>query len=142
MTGVKVEATEQKIARCTAVGHAAATALASQKAKESTAPTAFDSTIHSKSILELQATIAQTKLDLLEELKRLSVENKLFALFDCLDRDGQGKIFLTDIDNGLRRINGHASFTKKVDIAADKLPMLDASGENDTYNLLHMIYSV
>jgi len=129
MTRAEVEATEQKMARCTATGHAAATALASQKAKESAATTAFDSAALSKSILELQTVIAQCKLDLLEEMKRFSVDNKLFALFDCLDRDGNGKIPLTDIREGLRRINGHASFIKKVDMASEKLPILDANDD-------------
>lgn len=127
-----MEATEQKMARCTATGHAAATALASQKAKESTATTAFDSAVHSKSILELQTVIAQCKLDLLEELKRLSVDNKLFALFDCLDHDGHGKIPLPDVREGLLRINGHASFIKKWDMVSEKLAVFDANGEYTT----------
>ena len=124
-----VEATEAVMARCTAAGHAAATALASQKAKQATAPNALDSAAHGRSILQLETVINQARLDILEAVTTLSVENKLFALFDALDRNGEGKIPLGDIDSGLRRIGGHSSFTTKVGLAADKLPVLDANGK-------------
>ena len=124
-----VEATEAVMARCTAAGHAAATALASQKAKQATAPNALASAVHGRSILQLETVINQARLDILEAVTTLSVENKLFALFDALDRNGEGKIPLGDIDSGLRRIGGHSSFTTKVGLAADKLPVLDANGK-------------
>ena len=135
-----VEATEAVMARCTAGGHAAATALASQKAKQATAPNALDSAVHGRSILQLETVINQARIDILEAVTTLSVENKLFALFDALDRNGEGKIPLGDIDSGLRRIGGHSSFTTKVGLAADKLPVLDANGKRWLGYILHSYF--
>lgn len=125
MTEASVPDFQVNILRNVGVAQAAYLAASSQKAKKACARNAEESAKCSRALLQLQIIGATAKIDLLDDLERLTDENKLFTIFDLLDKEGSGLADSRAIADGLLSIGGDASYVDNLTRAAKSIDMID-----------------
>ena len=83
--------------KAAATRRASSVAINSSIKKKTEAKTTSDFVKFSKFILQMQMLEIQSQLDLIDELSKMSDEDKLETLFSLIDRDGDGKIDAHDV---------------------------------------------
>lgn len=112
------------------IAQAAYLATSSQKSKKACARNAKESAKCSRALLQLQIIGAQAKIDLLDNLERLTDENKLFTVFDLLDKEGSGLADAKALAEGVSNIGGDPSYTDNLLRAAKSIDMIDVDHDN------------
>mmetsp|Transcript_18706 Transcript_18706/g.37956 ORF Transcript_18706/g.37956 Transcript_18706/m.37956 type:complete len:441 (-) Transcript_18706:109-1431(-) len=110
------------------IGQAATHAIASLTAKKASAPSAKISAKRSMDILQAQVVRTQAILDLLALFSNLNDENKLYTVFDLLDKEGCGLIDVSPLVNGFRAVGGDQKFGDIMARAAVTLEAVEKKG--------------
>lgn len=121
---------EQKRAsiKKTAAKHTAyKVAAAAKQAQASQGPSAFSQI--SKAAIKMQILSLSMQLALLEELEPMNDEEKLQALFELLDKDGDGCLSAVELAEGLRKVRGDVTFEQSIALAMERVAEFDKDGD-------------
>lgn len=84
----------------------------------------------SKSLLEMQILSHRQKLKLMQEFRVLDESDRVVAVFNFLDLDGEGKIDALELADGLRRFVGvEHDFAAYIRLAIDTVTKFDSDGD-------------
>lgn len=82
-----------------------------------------------KKILELQMAALQAQLDMVNELTRMTIKEKLDLLFSLMDKDGDGTIDAKELADGLRKQNDGLSFSGSIEKSIEMIAIFDDDGD-------------
>lgn len=82
-----------------------------------------------KRILELQMAALQAQLDMVNELTRMTIKEKLDLLFSLMDKDGDGTIDAKELADGLRKQNDGLSFSGSIEKSIEMIAIFDDDGD-------------
>lgn len=82
-----------------------------------------------KKILELQMAALQAQLDMVNELTRMTIKEKLDLLFSLMDKDGDGSIDAKELAAGLRKQNDGLSFSGSIEKSIEMIAIFDDDGD-------------
>lgn len=82
-----------------------------------------------KKTIELQMAALQAQLDLVNELEKMKLNEKLDLLYSLLDRDEDGTIDASELAAGLRKRNMGLSFADAIDKSIDLVAIYDEDGD-------------
>ncbi|KAG7362322.1 EF hand domain containing protein [Nitzschia inconspicua] len=102
-------------------------AAASKQAQAPQGPSAFSRI--SKDVIKMQILLLSMQLELLEDLEPMNDEEKLQALFDVLDKDGDGSLSAVELADGLRKIRGDVDFEQSIALAMERVAEFDKDGD-------------
>ncbi|KAG7345870.1 EF hand domain containing protein [Nitzschia inconspicua] len=102
-------------------------AAAAKQAQAPQGPSAFSRI--SKDVIKMQMLLLSMQLELLEDLEPMNDEEKLQALFDVLDKDGDGSLSAVELADGLRKIRGDVDFEQSIALAMERVAEFDKDGD-------------
>ena len=115
--------------KAAATRRASSVAINSSIKKKTEAKTTSDFVKFSKFILQMQMLEIQSQLDLIDELSKMSDEDKLETLFSLIDRDGDGKIDARELAEGLRSIDDEMAFGDSLEAAVASIATFDNNAD-------------
>jgi Ca2+-binding EF-hand superfamily protein len=104
-------------------------AAASRKKKASSSSNVSQFVSQTKKNLELQMAAIQAQLDMVNELTKMNMEEKLDLLYTLLDKDGDGTIDAKELADGLRKRNDGLSFTDSIQKSIEMIAIYDDDGD-------------
>lgn len=122
-------ATSSTTKKAAATRRASSVAINSSIKKKTEAKTTSDFVKFSKFILQMQMLEIQSQLDLIDELSKMSDEDKLETLFSLIDRDGDGKIDARELAEGLRSIDDEMAFGDSLEAAVASIATFDNNAD-------------
>lgn len=87
-----------------------------------------------KKNLELQMAAIQAQLDMVDELAKMNMEEKLDLLFTLMDKDGGGTIDAKELADGLRKRNDGLSFNDAIQKSVEMIAIYDDDGDAGKLN--------
>jgi Ca2+-binding EF-hand superfamily protein len=102
-------------------------AAAAKQAQAPQGPSAFSQL--SKEVIKMQILSLSMQLALLEDLETMNDDEKLAALFDILDKDGDGSLSAVELADGLRKIRGDVNFEQSIALAMERVAEFDKDGD-------------
>ncbi|CAB9515834.1 Stress-induced-phosphoprotein 1 [Seminavis robusta] len=97
------------------------------KAKKSQNVSQF--VIQTKKNLELQMAALQAQLDMVNELEKMSIEEKADLLFSLMDKDGGGTIDAKELAEAFRKQNEGLSFSGSIEKSIEMIAIYDEDGD-------------
>jgi Ca2+-binding EF-hand superfamily protein len=85
--------------------------------------------IQTKKNLELQMAALQAQLDMVNELEKMSVEEKADLLFSLMDKDGGGTIDAKELAEAFRKQNEGLSFAGSIEKSIEMIAIYDEDGD-------------
>jgi Ca2+-binding EF-hand superfamily protein len=82
-----------------------------------------------KAALEFKMMCLQAEMKLLEELAKMSDDEKLDTLFFLLDKDRDGAVNTAELADGLRKVRGDVNFEESLALAMDRVATFDKDGD-------------
>ena len=82
-----------------------------------------------KKNIELQMAALQAQLDMVNELEKMKMEEKLDLLYFLLDKDGDGTIDARELAEGLRKRNVGLTFADAIEKSVDLVAIYDEDGD-------------
>lgn len=79
--------------------------------------------------IELHMAALQAQLDMVNELEKMKMEDKLDLLYSLLDKDEDGVIDVSELADGLRRRNVGLSFADAIEKSVDLVAIYDEDGD-------------
>lgn len=98
-----------------------------QKAEKSSNVTQFVK--QTKKNIELQMAALQAQLDMVNELEKMKLDEKLELLYSLLDKDKDGHIDARELSIGLRKRNISMTFSDALERAVDLVATYDEDGD-------------
>jgi Ca2+-binding EF-hand superfamily protein len=117
----------QSINKIAAKHNAYNIAAAAKKAQAAQGPSAFSQV--SKDVIKMQILRLSMQLELLEELETMNDDEKLVALFELLDKDGDGSLSAVELADGLRKVRGDVNFEQSIALAMERVAEFDKDGD-------------
>jgi Ca2+-binding EF-hand superfamily protein len=117
----------QSINKIAAKHNAYNIAAAAKKAQAAQGPSAFSQI--SKDVIKMQILRLSMQLELLEELETMNDDEKLVALFELLDKDGDGSLSAVELADGLRKVRGDVNFEQSIALAMERVAEFDKDGD-------------
>jgi Ca2+-binding EF-hand superfamily protein len=117
----------QSINKVAAKHNAYNIAAAAKKAQAAQGPSAFSQI--SKDVIKMQILRLSMQLELLEELETMNDDEKLVALFELLDKDGDGSLSAVELADGLRKVRGDVNFEQSIALAMERVAEFDKDGD-------------
>jgi Ca2+-binding EF-hand superfamily protein len=102
-----------------------ASTIAKSTKEKSKAKNVTDFVQISRATIQFSIAGLQAQLDLLNELSKLSEEDKLTTAFQLLDKDKDDKLDVAELADGLRKIRGDAAFEESIALAITRIAMFD-----------------
>mmetsp|Transcript_16377 Transcript_16377/g.35580 ORF Transcript_16377/g.35580 Transcript_16377/m.35580 type:complete len:450 (+) Transcript_16377:31-1380(+) len=115
--------------KAAATRRASSVAAASSMKKKAAAQSTSDFVKFSKFVLQMQMLELQSQLDLLDELSKMSDDEKLETLFSLIDRDGDGKIDARELAQGLRSLDEDLAFGESLEAAVASVATFDTDAD-------------
>lgn len=97
------------------------------KAKKSANVSQF--VLQTKKNLELQMAALQAQLDMVNELEKMSIEEKADLLFSLMDKDGGGTIDAKELAEAFRKQNEGLSFAGSIEKSIEMIAIYDEDGD-------------
>lgn len=98
-----------------------------RKARKSESVSQFVS--QTRKNLELQMAALEAQLDMVDELEKMKLEEKLDLLYSLLDKDKDGSIDAKELAEGLRKRNIDLSFLDAIEKSIELVAMYDEDGD-------------
>ena len=115
--------------KAAATRRASSVAAASSMKKKAAAQSTSDFVKFSKFVLQMQMIELQAQLDLLDELSKMTDDDKLETLFSLIDRDGDGKIDARELAEGLRSLDEDLAFGESLEAAVASVATFDTDAD-------------
>lgn len=115
--------------KAAATRRASSVAAASSMKKKAAAQSTSDFVKFSKFVLQMQMVELQAQLDLLDELSKMTDDDKLETLFSLIDRDGDGKIDARELAEGLRSLDEDLAFGESLEAAVASVATYDTDAD-------------
>lgn len=104
-------------------------AATSRRKKAKKAETVSQFVKQTKKNLELQMAALQAQLDMVNELEKMSIEEKSDLLFSLMDKDGGGTIDAKELAEAFRKQNDGLSFSGSIERSVEMIAIYDEDGD-------------
>jgi Ca2+-binding EF-hand superfamily protein len=121
------KAQRQSIKKTAAKHNAYKVAAAAKKSQVPQSPSAFSQI--SKEVIKMEILGLSMQLALLEDLETMDDDEKLLALFELLDKDGDGNLSGVELADGLRKVRGDVNFEQSIALAMERVAEFDKDGD-------------
>jgi len=101
----------------------------SRKKKAQRSETVSQFVKQTKKNLELQMAALQAQLDMVNELEKMSIEEKSDLLFSLMDKDGGGTIDAKELAEAFRKQNEGLSFGGSIEKSIEMIAIYDEDGD-------------
>ena len=109
--------------------NAAQKASSNQKKKAAKASTVSSYVEQKRLELKLQKAALEAQLDFIDQLSKMTREEKLELLFNVIDDDNNGYIDARELASAMRRRNAEMTFTASLEKAIDMVAIFDTDGD-------------
>ena len=99
----------------------------SRKAQKSATVSQFVK--QTKKNLELQMAALRAQLDMVNELEKMSIEEKSDLLFSLMDKDGGGTIGAKELEEAIRKQNEELTFSGSIEKSIEMIAIYDEDGD-------------